>query len=68
MPASKNQFVAPQSCDHEIADAKTWEKIGELRVKPSSILWKAKGAHKYHSVPLSDFITWVQQNGSLVDK
>jgi len=68
MPASTNKFVQPTSYDHVIADDLTDTKIGELRVKPSSILWKPKGSHKYHSVSLGDFIAWITANGALVAK
>ncbi len=68
MPASKYKFLDPSSFDHAIGDADDGSKIGELRVKPSSVLWKGKGQHQYHSVSLDDFITWITQNGKLVDK
>lgn len=47
MPASVNEFVAPDHHDHEIADEKTSAQVGTLRIKPSSILWKPKGAHQF---------------------
>lgn len=49
-------------------DANGGGKIGELRIKPSSILWKAKGARRYHSIPLDDFADWIRANGKEVDK
>lgn len=63
MPASTNEFNRPDSYDHEI-----WRvnggKIGEYRIKPSSILWKSKGQQKYKSVPLDDFIAWIEKEGT----
>jgi len=68
MPASKYKFDSPASYDHEISDANGRGKIGELRVKPSSILWKSKGQHQYKSVRLDDFIAWIEENGKSVGK
>jgi hypothetical protein len=59
MPGSVNAFGAPESYDHTIYDKATGKKVGELRIKPSSILWKPKGAHKYFTVPLGDFAGWM---------
>ena len=61
MPASVYKIVQPASYDFEFADSnKPNNKIGELRLKPSSILWKPKGAHAYHSASLDDFIEWMK--------
>ena len=68
MPASKYQFNSPTSYDHEISDANGGGKIGELRLKPSSILWKSKGKQQYRSIPLDDFILWIEEKGKLVAK
>jgi hypothetical protein len=68
MPSSKYKFSEPISYDHVITDANGAGKIGELRIKPSSILWKSKGSHKYHSKSLDDFVAWIQANGNEVDK
>jgi hypothetical protein len=68
MPASTNKFLAPSSYDHEIGDAINGSKIGELRVKPSSILWKGKSEHQYHSVSLAAFVKWITKNGTQVKK
>lgn len=60
MPGSVNAFGEPESYNHTIYEKATGKKIGELRVKPSSILWKPKGAHKYFSVTLDDFAAWMK--------
>jgi hypothetical protein len=60
MPSSVNVFGEPESYDHFIYEKESQNKVGELRVKPSSILWKPKGAHKYFSAPLDDFIEWMK--------
>lgn len=63
MPGAKYKFVTPVSYDHEIHNADGKGKIGELRIKPSSILWKSKGQQKYRAVPLDDFIKWIEEIG-----
>jgi len=59
MPASVNKFVEPDHHEHEIADAATGNKVGTLRVKPSSILWKPKGAHQFYSASMAEFQEWM---------
>ena len=68
MPKSKNRFVQPMSYDFVIEAADGSRKIGELRIKPSSILWKPKSAQQYRSVTLEDFELWIVAQGKLVDK
>lgn len=59
MPNSVNAFGEPECYDHQIYEKTTWKKVGELRIKPSTILWKPKGARKYSAVPLEDFAAWM---------
>ena len=54
----RNQFKALECCDHEIVDHQG-TKIGELRVKPSRVLWKRKGKQTYKSVSLEKFTDWI---------
>jgi hypothetical protein len=68
MPASINKFVEQNAQDIAIADKNTGQKIGELRIKPSSILWKGRGARQYQSVTLDAFIAWITANGKAADK
>jgi len=65
MPASVYKFVQPASYNFEFAEVDTNKKIGELRLKPSSILWKPKGAREYHAASLDDFITWMKTKGTV---
>lgn len=58
MPAYKNHFRGAVFHDHEIA-GEDGRKIGELRVKPSGLLWKNKDKGKYYRVPLDKFIEWI---------
>jgi len=66
MPNSVNAFDVPESYDHTIYEKATEKKVGELRIKPSSILWKPKGARKYFSVSLDDFATWMRDKPQVV--
>ena len=59
MPGSVNVFGEQESYNRTIYERANWEKIGGLRVKPSSILWKLKGGHKYFSVSLDEFALFV---------
>ena len=68
MPKSTNKFLEAVCYDHVVVSADDNSKIGELRIKPSSVLWKPKSAQKYHSVSLDDFAEWIVKNGKLVDK
>jgi hypothetical protein len=59
MPNSVNSFQETESYDHIIVEKGTWKKVGEFRIKPSSILWKPRGAQKYFSASLDEFTTWM---------
>lgn len=58
-----NQFKGPQQYDLEIVDEDS-NMVGKIRVTPASIKWKAKGEHKYYSVPLTRFEAWITSPGS----
>lgn len=53
----KNEFVYPKF-EMTIKD-KNGGKIGDLRVKPSTIAWKrgTKGSSQFYTVSLGDFLT-----------
>ena len=68
MPASKNKFLEPASYDLKIGKAKGGSKIGELRVKPSTILWRGKNQQQYRSVQLHEFTAWIEKHGKLVNQ
>jgi hypothetical protein len=62
MPKYKNSLRAPEF--EEVAFVGEEEDgrkavIGHLRIKPSSIMWKPTGAHKYHRVSLQKFTDWI---------
>jgi hypothetical protein len=63
MPAYKYSFKAPAYQELKIQDEKQ-RLIGELRLKPSSILWKPANAQKYYAVPLDVFREWIEGGNS----
>jgi hypothetical protein len=72
MPGSKYKFAEQQAYDHDI-DTNTFapKVIGTLRIKPSTILWKPKGAKgnkPYFAADLDEFITWITDKDRKVSK
>lgn len=65
MPDYKNSFRAPAYSEETIVD-ENGTLIGTIRLKPSSVLWKSKGAQKFHAARLVDFIVWIENNGNKV--
>ncbi|OHB66645.1 MAG: hypothetical protein A2Y77_16010 [Planctomycetes bacterium RBG_13_62_9] len=59
---SVNQFASRKFEDFEILNADA-SKIGEIRVKPSGVLWAPKGAHKWFGVDLKTFADFMETNG-----
>jgi hypothetical protein len=71
MPASKYKFSEQEAYDHAINSASDDATIGCLRVKPSTILWKSKGAKgnkPWFSADLDEFITWIKTKDRKVSK
>jgi hypothetical protein len=68
MPDAKYRFSEQESYDHKIVDANDKTAIGQLRIKPSSILWKPKGQQKFLKVSLDNFAEWISQNGKKVNQ
>jgi len=58
MPVYRNKFASPTFVQETILDGRGG-KIGDIRIKPSSVLWKPRGEHKYYSVSLERFATWI---------
>jgi hypothetical protein len=58
MPAYRNQFSRPEYLDHEIQNC-AGQRIGTIRVKPVSVLWKPVNAPKFYSVSLDKFAEWI---------
>jgi len=64
---SANTFRPSKFEDFEILDDNN-NKVGEIRVKPSGILWAPQGAHKWYGVDLKKFADFMAQNGKLKSK
>ncbi len=60
------EFRAPVSEDFEIME--DGKKFGTLRVKPSTLLWKAKGDHSWVGVTIEAFSDWIAKHGKQMDK
>jgi hypothetical protein len=58
MPKYMNQFARPVHYDHDILDEND-KKVGTLRVKPTSVLWKPAHARKFFNVSLDRFADWI---------
>ncbi len=58
MPKYKNSFRIPAYHEETIVDA-SGDVVGMVRLKPSSILWKPRGARMFYSVGLTKFIDWI---------
>ncbi len=66
-----NEFSGPESYDHEIVEVNAQGKrvkVGEIRIKPNRVMWKAKGKHGWKGISLADFANWMEQNGEAQDK
>jgi hypothetical protein len=58
MPEYKNRFASPNFLEETIL-GQEGNKIGAIRIKPSSVLWKPKGERQFYSVTLDDFADWI---------
>lgn len=58
MPDYKNRFDAPEFIEKIIFD-ENGAVLGTIRIKPSGVLWKPKGARKFFSIPLAKFTDWI---------
>jgi hypothetical protein len=63
MPTYKNRFASPDFFEETIIDG-NGTKVGTIRVKPSSVLWKPSGQQKFFSVSLDTFANWVTSPAS----
>jgi hypothetical protein len=71
MPASKYKFLEPEAYDHWIGTAADDATVGALRVKPSTILWKPKGAKgktPWFSATIDEFAEWIKIKNYKVSK
>ena len=68
MPEYSKRFLEADYYEHVIVADRDGEKVGTIRVKPVSILWKPKGAQKYFSASIEAFEAWITANGRRVGK
>jgi hypothetical protein len=68
MPKYKNAFSGPEFYEHTIVQEGDGALVGVLRVKPSSLLWKASGRHQFRSVSIEQFSAWVEEHGKKAAK
>jgi hypothetical protein len=66
VPKYNNHFRSPDHIEETIVNDEG--VVGTIRVKPSSILWKPKGAQKYYSMPLDSFAAWISDPGTKARK
>jgi hypothetical protein len=57
-----NNFASPKYVDHKILD-KNGKAVGEIRIKPSGILWCPKGKHSWYGLSLEAFAKYAEENG-----
>jgi hypothetical protein len=58
MSKYKNRFASPNFIQETIT-GKKGKKIGVIRIKPSSVLWKPSGERQFYSVTLERFAAWI---------
>jgi hypothetical protein len=58
MPKYKNAFKSPDFLEETIVNDKG-DVVGTIRIKPSSVLWRPSGKHKFLAVPLDRFKAWI---------
>jgi hypothetical protein len=58
MPNHKNSFTSPDFVEETVVD-ETGAKLGTIRIRPSSVLWKPVNKRKFYSVSLKAFTTWI---------
>jgi hypothetical protein len=55
------EFAHPTFTQVTIKKKETHKKIGDIRIKPSAVLWKSgnKGSYLFYSVSMDEFIEWI---------
>jgi len=67
MPKYTNSFRTASFHEETILD-ENGAVVGKIRIKPSSILWKPKGAQEYRAVPLAKFAAWITAGSTKATK
>ena len=58
MPDYVNKLAAPAYIEQRIVTL-DGTAVGTIRLKPSGVLWKPKGAHSFYRVSLDHFSEWI---------
>jgi len=58
---AKKEFQRAVSEDFKVIEG--GKVVGQLRVKPSGVLWKAKGKQKWKGVSVEAFAAFAEENG-----
>ena len=58
MPKYNNRFKSPEFAQYTIL-REDGSVVGTIRLKPSSILWKASSGKRFYRVKLEKFIDWI---------
>jgi len=58
VPKYLNKFKTPDHVEETIVN-EIGATVGTIRVKPSSLLWKPTGQHKFYAVSLDRFTSWI---------
>jgi hypothetical protein len=58
MARFKNRFGRPNYLEETIIE-RAGSRIGVIRIKPSSVLWKPSGKKQFYSVTLDKFSDWI---------
>lgn len=67
MPGYKNSFKTPEFVEVDIVDG-NGGVVGTIRLKPSSVLWKAKRQRSFFAVPLEKFVQWITDPATAASK
>ena len=62
-----NKFDWPKHEDHQVLDS-AGKAVGEIRIKPSGIMWRPKGKHSWHRITLEQFAEFAVENGTKQSK
>jgi hypothetical protein len=60
------EFRAPESQDFKIVE--NGKVVGTVRIKPSAIMWKGKGAQSWRGATPEEFGEFAQENGKTMKK
>jgi hypothetical protein len=56
------EFRMPVSQDYKIVEDD--KVVGTIRIKPSTLMWKAKSARSWKGVTVEAFGTWAEKHGT----